>query len=103
MHRQGTPQGTHKAHRHGAFQAKGVTDGNGQLPYFDLTGIGHLHRLQPLGRQVHFNHGQVAIRVRADDSAFHYRPIVKGDTDFISALNHVIVGDNVSFAIPHKA
>ena len=83
------------------FQAKGVPDGHDPFSYLDIIGIAEL------------DNGQVAIRFDFDESQisigitpFNFRiklPIVLQDhLDFVGALHHVIIGNNVTVMIDNK-
>ena len=91
------------AGRHRMAEAERVADGNHPVTHPLLVGIAPLHRRQRLlvGR-LDLEQGDVDAAVGADQLGLELGVILEDDGDVLSALDHVVVGDDVAIAIDHE-
>ena len=82
--------GTDNASRHGLTDAERIAHRQYYIPHLNFVTVGHGHSRQVLG--VHFNHGDVALGIAADDFRGEFAAILQRHFDFVSAIDDVIIG-----------
>ena len=95
--------GADDAGGHGVGQAEGVADGDHQLADLHLGRVGHGDRVKLGGGDADLDHGQIAVGIRADQLGIGGFAVREGDGDDRSALDHVVIGDDMAVRIPDKA
>ena len=103
LNRRGASQRADNADGQGAFQAEWIAEGDGQLPHIDARRVGHLHRLQAIGRQIHLEHSQVTVGIGAQHPGRQRSAVIENNRDPVGAIDHVVVGDDASLVVPDKA
>ncbi len=87
--------------RHGLFQPERAPDGHDPLPDFETVGVSQSH-----GRQTFFRfdleQSYIGDRIPPDDLGVEFAFIFKDNFDFIGALNHMVVGDDVSVFVDNE-
>ncbi len=84
------------AHRDGRVQRERISDGEDILAHFELVGIAPRYRRQILGADLH--HGNVGLRIGADDFADKLALVVEQNFDLVRLGDDMVVGDDVTFA-----
>src|SRR5690242_4263343 len=95
------PNGTDDATRHRAAEAKGVADGKYLLPHDEALGISDLRRRNLAVRNLEDR--EIVRRIHPYHLRFELAFVAGGHLHLACALNHVIVGQDVSLAVNHEA
>ena len=90
----GTAHGAHDPHGNGLVQAEGVADSQNDVSDLQFAGLAEFDRRQVPG--IDLDDGEVRPRVGADDLAGELPFVVEDHLDLISALDDVVVRQNIS-------
>ena len=100
----GAIQGADDARGEGALElSEGIANDHGGLTDLEGRGIAQGQRVYACGQRCHFDDGQVVGGIAAHDRRWQCRILVEGHFDGLSVGDDVIVGEDVTSIIPHKA
>ena len=82
-------------------EAERVADRNHEIADAQVAGIGQRHLHQVFAR--HLDHGNVGVRIAADDFGGQFAPVGQGHLDFVSVLDDMEIGQGETVRADHKS
>ncbi len=77
---------------HGLAKTERIADCDNEIAHAQLLGIGERNVDQVFRR--HLDHGDIGVRITADDGRAELAPVGQRHVDFVGILDHVVIGQD---------
>ena len=85
------------AHGHAVIQIEGRADGDGEFAHAHLGGIAELGRDEFFAFGINLDDGHVGLLIDPAHLGVELAAVLEADFDFVSAVHHMAVGQEVAF------